>query len=101
MAAGTLADQRKATEAAATIARVFGHLPPATFQVSSITPGQLDISLHDSLADFEAWRVALGMLPEWVDKRTQPSAMSLTARGRFAGVEVALIGYAPLLKAVA
>ncbi|MEU1787083.1 hypothetical protein ABZ553_14660 [Streptomyces sparsogenes] len=101
MAAGTLADLRKATEAAATIARVFPHLPPATVQVSSITPGQLDISLHDDLGDFEAWRVALGMLPEWVDQRPQPGAMRLTVAGRFAGVEVKLVGYAPLLKAVA
>ncbi|MEU1663598.1 hypothetical protein [Streptomyces sparsogenes] len=101
MAAGTLAEQRKAIEAAATISRVFGHLPPATIQVSTITPGQLDISLHDSLADFEAWRVALGMFSEWVDQRSQPGAMRLTVAGRFAGVEVKLVGYAPLLKAVA
>lgn len=99
--AGTLGSQRKATEAAATIARVFPHLPSAVIQVSPIIPGQLDISLHDNLDDFEAWRAALGILPEWVNQKAQPGAMRLVATGRFAGVEVALTGYAPLLEAVA
>lgn len=101
MAAGTLADQKKALDAAATIARVFPHLPGAAIQVSNIHPGQLDISVHDSLAAYEAWRAALGMLPEWVEQGTQPGSMVLTTKGRFAGVEVKLVGYAPLLEAVA
>ncbi|MFE9064897.1 hypothetical protein [Streptomyces violaceusniger] len=101
MAAGTLASQRKALDAAATIARVFPHLPAAVVQVSNIYPGQLDISVHDSLAAYEAWRAALGILPEWVDHGSQPGSTVLTAKGRFAGVEVKLIGYAPELKAVA
>ncbi|MFD8088672.1 hypothetical protein [Streptomyces malaysiensis] len=101
MAAGTLADQKKTLDAAATIARVFPHLPGAVIKASHIYPGRLDISLHDDVGDFEAWRVALGMLPEWVEQGAQPGSMVLTASGRFAGVEVELTGYAPLLEAVA
>lgn len=101
MAAGTLASQKKALDAAATIARVFPHLPAATVLASRVYPGQLDISQHDSLAAFEQWRAALGILPEWVDQGEQPGAMVLAATGRFAGIEVKLTGYAPLLEAVA
>lgn len=99
MAAVTLADQKKALDAAATIARLFPHLPDAAIKASHIYPGRLDISLHDDIGDFEAWRVALGMLPEWVDQGAQPGSMVLTATGRFAGVVVELVGYAPLLEA--
>lgn len=101
MAAGTLASQRQATEAAATIARVFPHLPGAVLQASRTYPDRLHVSLHDDLGDFEQWRAALGILPEWVDRKSQPGSMVLTATGRFAGVEVELTGYAPLLQAVA
>ncbi|MFE9003128.1 hypothetical protein ACFYOY_13445 [Streptomyces sp. NPDC007875] len=101
MTAETLAGQKRALDAAATIARLFPHLPAAVIQSSHIYPGQLDVSVHDSLDHFEAWRAALGILPEWADQGSQPGSMVLTAKGRFAGVEVKLVGYAPLLEAVA
>ena len=102
MAAGTLGSQKRAVDAAATISRVFPHLPAAVIQVSGVYPDRVNISLHDDLADFEAWRAALGILPEWVGQSgLTDTSQSLTGTGRFAGVEVVLTGYAPLLQAVA
>jgi len=101
MGAGTLSEQRAELEAAATIARVFPHLPAAMIHAPHLFPGRLEIALHDGLGDFEQWRVALGILPEWVTQGPQKGRIVLSATGRFAGVEVTLTGYAPLLKAVA
>lgn len=98
----TLASQKKAIEAAATIARVFPHLPAAQIGVSHVYPDQVEISLHESLADFEAWREALGILPDAVSRKDLATEQQhLGATGRFAGAAVVLNGFAPQLAEVA
>jgi hypothetical protein len=43
------------------IHQTLGHLPAAEFHVSVVYLGRLEITLHDDLDAFEAWRTALGL----------------------------------------
>jgi hypothetical protein len=56
-----LSEQGAAVLLLARIHQAFGHLPAAEFHVSSAYLGRLEISLHDDLDAFEAWRTALGL----------------------------------------
>jgi hypothetical protein len=71
----------------------FATLPVADVALSPIYPGQVTVSLHWDLADFEAWRAALDIAPESVSVRDLPEHLSLSAVAQFAGVEVHLKGY--------
>lgn len=96
-----------ATSVAAVNALIAKHpLLPA----DEITPSTAGVSvhLHGGLADFEAWREALGIPIEEVSFHPRPGGTSMRAETEFASVTVALIGYsgptpAPIemLKAVA
>lgn len=95
----TLAAQAIALDAAAQLARALGHLPGARVEVGHIFPGQLCVSLHNDLGDFEAWREALGIPAADVHhKEYAPGAMCLTATSKYAGAEIELTGYATTIK---
>ncbi|GGR40869.1 hypothetical protein [Streptomyces netropsis] len=74
----------------------FAHLPAPTLGVSTIFPDRLELSFHDDLAGFEAWRSALGILPSSVNYREQSGGRTrvLTAETGCADARVRLIGYA-------
>jgi hypothetical protein len=74
----------------------FGHLPAADLHVSHIYPGQLTVSLHTGLGDFEAWRIALGVPHRSVRYATQSEAIRLEATVEWGGGTVVLVGYGPL-----
>ncbi|MFI8989419.1 hypothetical protein ACIG63_31210 [Streptomyces antimycoticus] len=78
------------------LAADFGHLPAPCTRVSTIYPNQLELSFHDTLTDFEAWREALGIAPDAVDCREQGGgctrALSLTTD--YVGAELRLVAYA-------
>jgi hypothetical protein len=97
--ARTFADQLPAADALAQITAAMGHLPPADFGLSPITPDRLDISIHDNLSGFEQWRAALGIAAADVEHQQRPRSAHMTLRGRttFAGATVELVGYAPAL----
>jgi hypothetical protein len=98
--ARTFADQMAAADALAQITSAMGHLPPADFGLSPITPDQLTISLHDDLSGFERWRVALGFPTSAVTYLPRRHHMALKAGGPFGGATVELVGYAPPLPQV-
>jgi hypothetical protein len=98
--ARTFADQLPAAGALAQITAAMGHLPPADFGLSPITPDRLDISIHDNLSGFERWRTALGFPTSAVDYVPRRGHMTVRATGQFAGATVELVGYAPPLPQV-
>jgi len=96
-----------ATSVAAVNALIAKHpLLPA----EEVVPSKDGVSIHlyGGLADFEAWREALGIPTVEVSFHVRPSGVTMRADTEFAGVLVALVGYsgpvpadAQLLKAVA
>jgi hypothetical protein len=96
-----------ATSVAAVNALIAKHpLLPADEIVPSVDG--VSVHLHGGLADFEAWREALGIPTEEVSFHVRSSGVTMRADTEFAGVLVALVGYsgpvpadAALLKAVA
>ncbi|MEU7149175.1 hypothetical protein AB0B15_14235 [Streptomyces sp. NPDC045456] len=95
----TLADQQAVLDAAAGLARTFGHLPAASIHVDLIDPGWVMVAIHDDLPAFEAWREALGVEPSDVEFGlfVERGHMILEARTRFMGAEIEVHGYAPVL----
>jgi hypothetical protein len=93
----TLSSQQTAADAVAAVFRLLGHLPGAAMQIDTIIPERVDISLHDDLGDFEAWREALGIPPSAVTVRKSSSYFYLKAEGEFAGARVELVGFGPTL----
>lgn len=81
-------------------------LPAPDVQVSPIYPERLVLSVHDSLGSFEAWREALGIDPDTIERKLQSSdtTVVLKASTTIADASVELVGYGPnvaLLAAVA
>ena len=74
----------------------FGHLAAPNVAVSVIYPGQLELTFHDDLPGFEAWREALGVAPDVVTYREQSGGRTrlLLAAVDYAGAEVHLTGFA-------
>ncbi|WP_460067131.1 hypothetical protein [Streptomyces sp. YKOK-I1] len=73
----------------------FGRLPAPTIDVSPIFPDQLGLRFHDDLAGFEAWREALGIVPDNVDYREQGDCSThvLKASVDYAGAVLELTGF--------
>ncbi|MFC9911795.1 hypothetical protein [Streptomyces sp. NPDC127197] len=80
------------------LATDFGHLPAPAVHLSNIFPNRLELSLHDDLAEFEAWRDALGIAPDAVKHSTQSSGRTRVLRVsvEYAGAELELVGFAPV-----
>lgn len=67
-------------------------LPAAEFHVSAIYPDRLDVSVHDDMGAFEAWREALG-LARPID-RTRDRMFWVVVDGVSGDVPVRLTGFA-------
>lgn len=81
-------------------------LPAPDVHVSRLYPEQLVLSVHDSFGTFEAWREALGIDPDTIERKLQGSDTKavLRASATIADASVELVGYGPnvaLLAAVA
>ncbi|MFF7727678.1 hypothetical protein [Streptomyces sp. NPDC008001] len=76
----------------------FAHLPAPCVSVSTIYPDLLELSFHDDLAGFEAWREALGMAAETVSYHEQSAGSTrvLRVESDYAGARVELVGYAEI-----
>jgi hypothetical protein len=92
----TLDDLAVPLRALRLLAADFGHLAAPAVHVSTIWPDRLELSFHGDLADFEAWRDALGIAPDAVTHRTQSGGHTrvLLAPGEHAGATVKLVAYA-------
>jgi hypothetical protein len=89
----TFAEQEAAVAALADMAEAFPHLPAALIQLPHVYPGRLDISLHDSAADFEAWREALCLPAEAVELLHFKGSSWLAVSGSWGGASVKLAGH--------
>ncbi|MFF4909740.1 hypothetical protein ACFY2T_33325 [Streptomyces sp. NPDC001260] len=76
----------------------FGHLSAPSVHVSPLYPNRLELSFHDDLSGFEAWREALGIAPDAVTHGTQSNGGTrvLTTTADFAGAVVELTGFAKI-----
>lgn len=77
------------------LAADFGHLAAPEIFVSTIYPDRLELRFHDDLCAFEAWRDALGIVPDDVDYHEQFSGRTrvLKASAAYAGAVLELTGY--------
>ncbi|MFD8391184.1 hypothetical protein ACFV2N_18795 [Streptomyces sp. NPDC059680] len=94
----TLDDLSVPLRAMRLLAADFGHLAAPTVGVTTIWPDRLELSFHGDLADFEAWRDALGIAPDDVTHSTQSRGRTrvLLALGEYAGATVKLVAYADM-----
>ncbi|GGU94402.1 hypothetical protein GCM10010260_31830 [Streptomyces filipinensis] len=92
----TLDDLAVPLRALRLLAADFGHLAAPTVGVSTIWPDRLELSFHGDLADFEAWRDALGIAPDAVTHSAQSEGRTrvLLAFGQYTGAMVKLVAYA-------
>ncbi|MGW7403429.1 hypothetical protein ACWGI9_06795 [Streptomyces sp. NPDC054833] len=76
----------------------FGHLPAPAARLGTVYPDRLELSFHDDLAGFEAWREALGIAPDAVAHGTQSDGDTrvLKATADFAGAVLVLTGFAEI-----
>ncbi|MEV5338911.1 hypothetical protein AB0K93_10530 [Streptomyces sp. NPDC052676] len=76
----------------------FGYLAAPAVAVTTIWPERLELSFHDDLPGFEAWREELGIDPGAVTHSTQSSGRTrvLTASAEYAGARLELVAYAPV-----
>ncbi|MEU5104095.1 hypothetical protein AB0H07_17655 [Streptomyces sp. NPDC021354] len=70
-------------------------LPAPSLSVSTIYPDRLDLSFHDDLSGFEAWREVLGVEPCNVEYGEQGDGQTrvLTAHADYAGAHIRLTGF--------
>ncbi|MGG7574749.1 hypothetical protein [Streptomyces sirii] len=73
----------------------FPDLPAVNVDVSRHYPGRLELSCHDDLGTFEAWREAVGIPPESVTYKEQSAGCTrvLRAATDYAGVHLSLVGF--------
>ncbi|MGW0559953.1 hypothetical protein ACWDZ4_04805 [Streptomyces sp. NPDC003016] len=91
MSAENLSRLESAVHTLAEMSGGFGYLPVTDVMVrTTYRPDEFGpvivISVHEGLADFEAWREALGILPEDVTHALLPTAASLRAETEWDGV---------------
>ncbi|MGW5461085.1 hypothetical protein [Streptomyces sp. NPDC003996] len=94
----TLGDLAVPLRALRMLAVDVGHLPAPCVQVSTVYPNRLELSFHDDLAGFEAWREALGIAPDAVAHGTQGDGRTrvLKTTVDFAGAVLELTGFAQI-----
>jgi hypothetical protein len=71
----------------------YAHLPAPRVAVSAVYPDLLELSFHDTFADFEVWREALGFDADSVEYDKYSGLLTLTVEGKYAGALVRLVGY--------
>lgn len=76
----------------------FGHLSAPWVHVGCVYPEQLELTFHDDLVGFEAWREALGIAPDAVTHGTQSNGGTrvLQATADFTGAVLKLTGFAQI-----
>ncbi|GGK23719.1 hypothetical protein GCM10011583_64570 [Streptomyces camponoticapitis] len=79
-----------------TLAVEFPDLPAVDVQVSQVYPDRLELSIHNNLTAFEAWRTALGISPDAVAWHGEARMFWLEGVTTFAGAAVHLTGFAKL-----
>jgi hypothetical protein len=89
----TFAEQEAAVLALAAMAEAFPYLPVAEIHLPWVYPGLLRISLHDTAADFEAWREALNIPARAVELHQFKGSSWLAAAGAFSCASVELSGH--------
>ncbi|MFD9608778.1 hypothetical protein ACFWWS_05380 [Streptomyces sp. NPDC059083] len=96
MRARTLADLSAPLMTLRLLAVEFAHLPAPTVEVSTLYPARLELTFHDDLPGFEAWREALNIAPESVVHRVQADGRTrvLRVHATFAGTALRLTGFA-------
>nr|WP_202488895.1 hypothetical protein [Streptomyces sp. SID5473] len=78
----------------------FAYLPAPSVSVTPVYPDRLELLFHgDGFAAFEVWREVLKLPAEGVVHRVQSSGSIgvLIVHGAFAGAEIRLVGFAPVL----
>ncbi|MFG2529259.1 hypothetical protein [Streptomyces sp. NPDC048516] len=77
------------------LATDFPDLPAMNVDVSTLFPDQLELVSHDGFGTFEAWRAAVGILPESVTYAEQSEGQTrvLRAATDYAGTRLSLIAY--------
>ncbi|MZE79732.1 MULTISPECIES: hypothetical protein [Streptomyces] len=94
MSTQTLQDLGPALVALRLLAVDYAGLPAPCVSVSTVYPDRLELSFHDDLAGFEAWRGALGIEPERVTYHEHRCGTRvLTVNTGLAGADVVLVGY--------
>ncbi|MFK4188308.1 hypothetical protein ACI2L4_30540 [Streptomyces sparsogenes] len=80
------------------LAADFGCLPAPEVRLSTIYPNRVELALFGDLAEFEAWREALGAAPEDVNYRVQGGSRTQVLRTTvaYSGAELELIGYSDI-----
>ncbi|MFF4403685.1 hypothetical protein [Streptomyces sp. NPDC001404] len=106
MSALVMADHREAARGLDELfcSRRFAGLAAPDVRVSSQSTGCIDLSFHSetsTYADFEAWREALNIDPEKVERRTWDATQCLEAEGTLYGTRIRLQAYGPLLAVAA
>ncbi|MDX3591570.1 hypothetical protein PV749_10585 [Streptomyces sp. ID03-2B] len=81
----------------------FPDLPAVDVSLSTVFPERLELSAHDDLAVFEAWREALDIDPGTVVHKVQSGGTTrvLDAQTVFTGIRVRLVGYSAIPAPVA
>ncbi|MFI5701839.1 hypothetical protein ACIA78_17600 [Streptomyces xanthochromogenes] len=98
MKASTVDDLRAPLKTLRFLADEFPELPAADVHVSRLFPDRVELSFHDDLGAFEAWRAALAIGPDAVRFGTQgadDSTMNLRAEGPYGACTLSLVAYGP------
>ncbi|MET9361933.1 hypothetical protein ABZX93_13555 [Streptomyces sp. NPDC006632] len=92
----TLDDLTVALRAVRLLTVDFPELPAGCLAISTIWPDRVELSFHNDLPGFEAWRAALRIDPDAVELRTQEQGQTwcLQAHADYAGADVRLVGFA-------
>lgn len=91
----TLDDLSVPLRALRLLAANFGHLPAPVLNMTDVFPNRLNLSFHNGLYEFEAWREALGIEPESVTYGAQNGGRTwvLKASWKYAGATLELTGF--------
>ncbi|MFI2315985.1 hypothetical protein AMK17_28380 [Streptomyces sp. CB00072] len=103
MSEPTMSGLSAAVTALASLMARFPDLPAVDVHVSTIFPDQLELSAHNDLAAFEAWREALGIAPGAVVHKVQSRGTTrvLDAHAVFTAARLRLVGYSVIPAPVA
>lgn len=103
MSAPTMSGLSAAVTVLASFVARFPDLPAVDVRVSTVFPDRLELSAHDDLTVFEAWREALGIDPGAVVHGVQSGGATrvLDAHAVFMGARLRLVGYSAIPTPVA
>ncbi|WP_406473430.1 hypothetical protein [Streptomyces sp. NBC_01615] len=96
-----LGELRPAIQALAVLAVEFPALPGRTVEIGAVVTRHkvelgINVELHTTFADFEAWRTALDVDPADVEHKPLATVQTLRAYGAFHCVPVVVTAYGPV-----